>query len=76
MLNSFFLTCTQLVGCNYSGVYFRTWFVLGVVTIILLGHVKPSRHLDVQVLQRAADLTQGFGADMRVDLGGFARTVP
>ena len=49
--------------------------MLGVVTIALLGHVKPNRHLEVQVLQRAADLPQSFGADMCVDLRGFAGTV-
>lgn len=46
------------------------------VTIPLLGSVKPHRASQVRVVQSASDLANGFGADMGVDLGGFAGAVP
>ena len=49
---------------------------LGVCVISLLGRAKPHSGSEVQVVQRAADLADGLGADMGVDLGRFGRTVP
>jgi len=66
---------SELVGCNHSGVYFRTWFVLGVDPISLLRHVKPRSWLEVQILQGAADLAQGCGADMRVYFDRLSGTI-
>lgn len=61
--------------CPYV-VYFPFMRGREVGTIPLLGRVKPHRCSKVQVIQWAADLADGLGADMGVDLGGLAGTVP
>ena len=61
----------QLLGCAYM-VYFRFMPTAVVGTIPLLERVKPHSRSEVQVIQRAADLADRFGADMGVDLCGLA----
>lgn len=40
-------------------------------TIALLGRQKPNCSSQMEVVQRAKDLADGFGADMGMDLGGL-----
>ena len=49
-------------------VYFRFMRTQGVCVISLLGRVKPHSGSEVQVVQRTADLADGLGTDMGVDL--------
>lgn len=49
-------------------VYFRFMRSTRVGTISLLGMVKPHSGSEVQVVQWAADIADGLGADMGVDL--------
>lgn len=53
------------MGYDDSCVYFRIWFVLGVVTISLWGHGKRNRVSAFKVRQHAADLAFGFGVALR-----------
>lgn len=73
------LHCRHRVAGNYllpHCVNFPTW-----IGRLLRQHnpqrgKKRNELLQVQVIQRAADLAKGLGAYVGVDLGGFAGTVP
>jgi hypothetical protein len=57
-------------------VYFRFMPTAVVGTIPLLERVKPHSRSEVQVIQRAADIADRFGADMGIDLCGLTARVP
>jgi hypothetical protein len=57
-------------------VYFSFIGSTSVGTISLLGRGYPHWSSQVQVVKWTADLANGLGADMGVDLGRFGRTVP